>query len=144
MVLLSVHHAQSLLNAVPSFEEPWRRRTAEREDYERRFPEARLTEEERSDDFLHYLASHLGERVARGELHEVEWLAEALQRIFESLSDDTAMELTVGFLESLVIHIEGAGGDAAVLTPLMRGSLVGWRWRQAYNYQCRLSASRAP
>ena len=134
MVLLSESQIKSLLDAVPSFEESWREHEASEKDYEERFSHPPRTEEERRDDFLWHLALHLSERVARGELHEAEWLAAALERIYESVSEDTAVKLTVSFLESLVIQIQHAGGDASVVTPLIRGPRVAWRWRQAYSY----------
>lgn len=134
MVLLSESDIEALLNAVPSFEEPYRKAVAERADYEHRFPKKARSPEERSREFLWELAVHLGARVALGELHEVEWLGAALEDILARVPEDAAIELTVGFLESFVHIIEHAGADASVVTPLMRGPRVRWRWEQAYGY----------
>jgi hypothetical protein len=134
MVLLPQSDIDALLNAVPSFQERWRIDVAERADFEKRFPKSIRSPEERVDDFLSDLAAHLGRRVAGGDLHEVEWLAAELERIFERVPVRTTVLLTVGFLESLVIMIEQAGGDASTVTPLMHGPRVRERWQQAYGY----------
>lgn len=134
MVLLPQSAVDALLNAVPSFQEHWERAVAERADFESRFPKSVRGPDQRVDDFLSTLAAHLGRRIAAGELHEVEWLAAALELIFERVPMKTTLTLTVGFLESLVIMIEHAGGDASLVTPLMRGPRVQKRWQQAYGY----------
>jgi hypothetical protein len=134
MVLLPQSDIDALLNAVPSFQERWRVEVARRADLENRFPKSVRSPEQRVDDFFSSLASHLGRCVAGGDLHEVEWLAAELERIFTRVPVRTTVSLTVGFLESLVIMIDQAGGDASLVTPLMHGPRVQKRWQQAYGY----------
>ncbi len=101
MLTLPDSDLAALLNAVPSFEAPWSRESTDRAEYERQWPDDVQTPGERTGDFLSRLASHLGARVAHGDLHEAEWLMAVLEHIYQHLDDRDAVELTVGFLESL-------------------------------------------
>lgn len=133
--MLSDSQRAHLLHAVPSFVPKWEERCADRAEYEARFPRASWTAEDYSREFRVHLAGHLGERVARGELHEVEWFFAALEPLYCDADDDMDAELTVGMLEDLIhfIEMEGAA-DASILHPIPKGPLTRDAWEAAYAY----------
>jgi len=134
MVFIPDSDITRLLDAVPSFREPWRKAQASQAKYAAEFPDGAQTPEERVNAFLGRLAYHVGERVAAGRLDEVESLGVALESVYSGIPEQVAHELTIGFLESLVYGTEYAGGDASKIAPFMTGSHTRWRWRQAYGY----------
>lgn len=132
--MLSESHQRALLNAVPSFEPVWHAWLADHAEYVSRFPEEKLSAADHSRELLWHLATHLGARVATGDVGEAEWLFAALEGVYEAASEEVIADLTVGFLEGLIIAIEGAGGDATILTHVKKGSAATWGWRTAYEY----------
>jgi hypothetical protein len=134
MVFISDSDISQLLEAVPSFQESWRKSEDSEARYAAEYPDDAQSPEERANAFLGDLAYHVGRSVAKDELHEVEWLGAALEKIYSRLSEDAAVELTVCFLESLVYGTEYAGGDASKVTPFMIGPHSRWRWHRAYGY----------
>jgi hypothetical protein len=135
LTMLSDSSRAHLLHSVPSFVPKWEERCADQAEYEARFPEARWNAEEYSHEFRTQLAWHLGERVAEGELHEVEWFFAALEALYQVADDDLDSELTVGLLEDLIhsVEMEGAA-DASILHAIPKGPLTREAWEAAYAY----------
>jgi hypothetical protein len=134
IIVLSESAQSALLNAVPSFQPVWQQWLADQADYVARFPEELLSEADQTREFFTNLASHLGERVAAGDLVEAEWLFAALERIYADADDELIAQLTVGFLESLIYSIEYSGGSADVLHHVQKGPASAWGWRTAFEY----------
>jgi hypothetical protein len=132
--VLSESARAALLNAVPSFESPWRDWLRDQSEYVARYPDAALAADEETREFLSHLATHLGKRVAGGELSEAEWLFAALERVYAVANEALKTELTIGFLEDLIYAIEEASGDAGVLHGVAKGPQAAQGWRNAFGY----------
>jgi hypothetical protein len=132
--VLSELNQSALLNAVPSFQPVWHHWLADQADYVSRFPEEALSEADQTREFFSTLASHLGTRVAAGDLSEAAWLFAALEPIYNDADGDLISELTVGLLESLILSIKYSGGDAGVLHHVQKGPAATWGWRTAFEY----------
>jgi hypothetical protein len=132
--VLSESDQAALLNAVPSFQAAWQQWLADQADYVSRFPEEALSPADQTREFFSNLASHLGARVAAGDLAEAEWLFAALERTYNDADDELIAQLTVGFLESLIYSIEYSGGNADILHHVQKGPASAWGWRTAFEY----------
>jgi hypothetical protein len=132
--VLSESDQSTLLNAVPSFQPFWDHWLADQADYVSRFPEEALSPADQAHEFFSTLASHLGARIAAGDLAETEWLFAALERIYNDADEALITQLTVGFLESLIFSVEYSGGDAAILHHVQKGPAGAWGWRTAFEY----------
>jgi len=122
------------LNAVPSFQPVWQHWLADQADYVSRFPEEALSPDDQTHEFFSTLATHLGARVAAGDLGEAEWLFAALEHIYNGAEEALITQLTVGFLESLIFSIEYSGGDPRILHHVRKGPAGSWGWRTAFEY----------
>ena len=132
--MLSERDQSALLNAVPSFQPVWHKWLADQADYVSRFPEEALSPDDLTHELFSELASHVGARVAAGDLGELEWLFAALEHIYNGAEEKLITQLTVGFLESLIYSIEYSGGDPRIVHHVQKGPAGSWGWRTAFEY----------
>jgi hypothetical protein len=123
-----------LLDAVPSFQARWREHCEDWASYVTRHPEEALSATEQRHDFFSELASHVGERLAAGDLSEAEPLFAALDRVYRGADEELATDLTIGFLEDLIDSSERCGADAAALHGVTKGPAADAAWRRVYTY----------
>jgi len=133
--MLSEAQRNRLLDAVPSFTRKWEEWRADQAESEAHGTRRKRSADDLDSEFLRSLALHVGERVAGGNLDEVDWLFAALDELYREDGAALEAELTVGFLESLIHAIEMDGGrGATVLDAVHMGAYVREEWEVAYAY----------